>query len=391
MYQLAKRILLLALAFTILLPTIAAADPMTADDQQGLQWPYYSLGGTGTCTPGDDIGDVADLGDNVKTAFVYLTQNGYSAPQSAGLVGNFMYESGPDLNPKALNSIGAYGIAQWLGGRLTNMRSWTRAQGLQSDSLDGQLQFVVHELNTDEGAAKADLLKQKTPNDAAESVFAKYERPGDDTLPDRQRNARTVYTQYASLAGDDGSAINTSSGGSPCAGNQSPDCLSAEGNAKIVCEAKKYEGIFYRWGGGHQGYDAFTAGCPDPSSPPNNHSSGSPSDPTNGGVSGNPSPCATDCSGLVSIAVDTAFNKRFVWTVSSLQSDGANWKSISKADIEPGDVLTKGDYHVEIVDHYGGNGGVTTFGSHETGTKTGYITTNIGDWSGAYRYIGPQE
>ncbi len=387
-----KRIVALALVFSILLPSVVVADPMSLQDQKSLRTPYYkTLGASGTCTPGEDIGDVADLGDNVKTAFVFLAENGYSAPQAAGLVGNFMQESGKDLNPTALNSIGAYGIAQWLGGRLTTMRSWVRAQGMSPDSLDGQIKFVVHELSTTEGAAKADLLKQRDPNSAAKSVFDKYERAGDDTLPDRQQNARTVYAQYASLAGDDGSATETPSGSSPCSGNQSPDCLSASGTAKILCEAKKYEGIFYRWGGGHQGYDAFIAGCPDPSSPPNNQSSGAAADPTNGGVSGNPSPCATDCSGLVSIALDTAFNKKFMWTVSSLQSDGGNWKSISKSEIQPGDVLTKGSYHVEIVDHYGGNGGVTTFGSHETGTKTGYVTTNLGDWSGAYRYIGPQE
>lgn len=392
-----KRIFTLVVLLFFLAPTGVGATPISTQELKGLQWPYFDNSDlSGSCTPADDLGDVADMGSNVKTAYVYLAENGYSPAQAAGLVGNFMAESTYQLDPTIENGIGAYGIAQWLGGRLTAMRSWVRAQGMDPASLEGQLKFVVHELNTTENAAKTDLLTQKTPDDAAESVFAKYERPGDDSLPARQNNARLVYSKYAELSPNDESALpatssSASDGSNPCANSQSPDCLSATGTAKILCEAKKYEGIYYRWGGGHQGYDSFIAGCPNPSSPPNNQPSGSASDPTNGGVSGNPSPCATDCSSLVSIALDTAFNKRFMWTVSTLQSDGGNWKSISKSDIQPGDVLTKGDYHVEIVDHYGGNGGVTTLGSHETGTKTGYITTNLSDWSGAYRYIGPQE
>src|SRR4051812_8516410 len=65
-----------------------------------------SVGGEGT-----GEGSAVDLsGTNVETAFKYFAGNGYTGAQAAGIVGNMMRESGPNINPTALNSIGAYGI-----------------------------------------------------------------------------------------------------------------------------------------------------------------------------------------------------------------------------------------------------------------------------------------
>lgn len=344
--------------------------------------------GTGSCSEDASITTnlKGNLTPNVKTAFAFFVSKSYTAQQSAGIVGNLMQESG--LDPTSTNSIGAHGIAQWLGDRLTAERLWAAAHGEKPDNLLTQLNYVVHELDTSESAAKASLKKQHTVNGATGSIFTYYERAGDDSLPDRQNNAQLVFSKLSGQV--DATSIDTTSSGS-CAGEpggSTVDCSTAKGNENILCQAKAYNGIYYRWGGGHQGYDAFIKGCPDPSNPPNNHPHGAPNDPTNGGLSGNPSPCATDCSSLVSIAVDAAFNQKFMWTVSTLQSS-SQWKKISISDIKPGDVLTRGSYHIEIVDHYMGGSNVFTFGSHETGTRTSLISQPLSSWAAAYRYIGP--
>lgn len=165
------------------------------------------------------------------------------------------------------------------------------------------------------------------------------------------------------------------------AASASPNCASATGDAIILCEAKQYNGIYYESGGGH-GYASFIQNCP-ASALPTAASTSTPS---------NPGPCATDCSGLVSVAVDSAFGQNFSWDVGELEGDKTDWKPIPITSVQPGDVVTVGtDTHVEIVDHYDPSSGILyTFGSHKPGQTTSGIATSPSNWSGAYTYIGPQ-
>lgn len=179
------------------------------------------------------------------------------------------------------------------------------------------------------------------------------------------------------------------SGSSGSSGASCPNASSTTGDAKILCEAQQYNGIWYRYAGGHQGYSAFIAGCPDPSNPPDNHPHGA-AIVAGDDNSGNPSPCATDCSGLVSIATDEAFNQNYMWVVEDYVMQGAGaqyWHEIPIAQAQPGDIVTLYE-HVEIVDHVSGST-IYTFGSHETGTQTGEITSPISYWDKAYRWTGP--
>jgi hypothetical protein len=195
------------------------------------------------------------------------------------------------------------------------------------------------------------------------------------------------YFNSSLLTQDDLADVNASSGSSSGGSTSSPtDCTAVTGNATILCKAEQYNGIYYRSGGGHQGYAAFVAGCPDPANPPDNQPTG---EAGSDGESGNPSPCATDCSGLVSMAVDEAFNQNFNWVVSDIESS-PDWTAIPMQSIQPGDVVTQNATHVEIVDTYNStSGALVTFGSHFTTSATSIITSTLGSWTGAYRYIGP--
>jgi len=91
--------------------------------------------------------------NNVEIAFNYFISKGLSATQAAAIVGNFMQESGPELNPEA-NSGSHYGIAQWdIGGREANLRTFARETNRANkfNTLEVQLEFVWLE-TTGEGA-----------------------------------------------------------------------------------------------------------------------------------------------------------------------------------------------------------------------------------------------
>lgn len=173
---------------------------------------------------------------------------------------------------------------------------------------------------------------------------------------------------------------------SSCPGNSSYNCAAsgtatATDTTKILCEAQKYAGIWYDFGGGHAGRTAYVQGCPNPTTPPDNQPSGGP----NGG---NPSPCALDCSSLVSMAVDDAFGTTFDWTVADIVADHKHWQQINLQQAQPGDVVTVGIEHIEIfVSYDAGSKTIHTFGAHHTGTKVGPSQADQGYYDGVYRYI----
>lgn len=201
-----------------------------------------------------------------------------------------------------------------------------------------------------------------------------------------------------------GASCDNSGGGAPVncnpstpasgsnAGSTSSSSGSAPANtsagATILCIAKKYEGVYYKWGGGHGiSYSAFKKGCPDPTHPPNNQPHGG-----NDAHNGNPSPCGTDCSGLVSMVIDEFSGKNYNWlaSVGDLQSSGV-WKRVDNlTQVQAGDVVLHPE-HIEFVDHYDASKHVmVTFGTRETGTKASTVTRSLGSWSyGAFRYTGP--
>lgn len=102
----------------------------------------------------------------------YFMNKGLSREAAAGLVGNLMRESG--MNPNALNSDrhgGAHGIAQWRGARWANLQ---KMYG-KNPTLDNQLDYVWHELNTTHKKGLQKIMASKTVDDAARNAFGYYE------------------------------------------------------------------------------------------------------------------------------------------------------------------------------------------------------------------------
>lgn len=187
-------------------------------------------------------------------------------------------------------------------------------------------------------------------------------------------------------------ALNATGGGGTTTGAAVSGCAAstqcasgATGDAKILCAAQAWTRIWYAWGGGHQGRTAYVAGCPNPADPPANPPNIAHS--PNVAHDGNPNACAVDCSGLVSMAVDAAFDQTFDWVVADI-TQSPDWKQVPIPQAQPGDVVTVGTEHVEIFVSYDA-GTVHTFGAHETGTQTGTAVAAPGYYDAAYQYIGP--
>jgi hypothetical protein len=104
----------------------------------------------------------------------------------AAIVGNFMVESGDNINPQAYNpndkGESSYGIAQWRGGKYDRVTPLLRFCGISSHvtppnlpPLEQQLDFVWHELHTSEKTAYNKLLVASTIEDATAAIIY-YER-----------------------------------------------------------------------------------------------------------------------------------------------------------------------------------------------------------------------
>lgn len=88
-----------------------------------------------------------------------LKDMGYSDYHAASVLGNIVNESA--FNTQALNSSsGAYGLGQWLGGRLTGLTNYANAKGSSRDNVDIQVNYLVAEI-TGKGDA-ASYATQRT-------------------------------------------------------------------------------------------------------------------------------------------------------------------------------------------------------------------------------------
>ncbi len=145
----------------------------------------------------------------------------------------------------------------------------------------------------------------------------------------------------------------TSSGCTATVAATSADCAQGTqvttGNAAIACDVLKYASIMYSQAG-HKLPSVWHQECP-----------------TIG-----PS-CATDCSGLVSIAVFDVYGLDDIWTTFSMLSDAKqnppqNWEVIQLSQVQPGDVVEPNPDHVEVIESVQGNT-LQDFGAHSENSR----------------------
>lgn len=178
---------------------------------------YYDKDYAGDCVTTNGISlsgnATAEKIFNFFTSTPISTNDGkpLNAIQASAFIGNFMQEAGPDLDTTKTNSIGAFGLAQWLGGRKDALSTLATRQGLQPTDLQAQLAYIKQEIEGGESAAVVDpAFKEGTDLSAITVVIRKkYERPGEAEAMDSKRIefAQGIYEKYKGNA----PAVNSSS------------------------------------------------------------------------------------------------------------------------------------------------------------------------------------
>jgi cell wall-associated NlpC family hydrolase len=146
----------------------------------------------------NEYSDIEDL------AYGFIVEElGYNTAIACGILANIERETFPNFNPFSVNSIGAYGLIQWLGGRKTNLFNYTKSTN--PSALD-QLRFMKYELEGSENKTHRNI--SKLPNTAegayeAGKLFGyHYERfstnPESEEGIKRATLARDTYWAYYS-------------------------------------------------------------------------------------------------------------------------------------------------------------------------------------------------
>lgn len=93
----------------------------------------------------------------------------------------------------------SYGICQWHAGRYTNLKNWCAANGLDYTTLDGQLWYMKHELETSYSAVLSYIRSVANTADGAYNAAyrwcLKFEVPANTEATSQKRGnlARNTY------------------------------------------------------------------------------------------------------------------------------------------------------------------------------------------------------
>ncbi len=137
----------------------------------------------------------------VKAIYEFLINDmGLNSAAACGVLANIEKES--DFNPQLYGDSGSsYGICQWHNGRFENLKKFCNANGYSWKTLEGQLQFLKYELNTNKTDTGKIIDRLDVPNTAEGAYTAGYnwcyyfERPANKAAKSEARgnNAKNVY------------------------------------------------------------------------------------------------------------------------------------------------------------------------------------------------------
>lgn len=162
--------------------------------------------GIGAYLPYQDIVPIENISvsaaSNEETIYSYLTSKlGFNCAAACGVLANIELES--SFNPNlGETGGGGYGLCQWTGSRNTDLKNWCKANGYNYTSIEGQLEFLNHELNS--GYKSFYNTMKNASNDASGAYSVGYGWCMDFERPEYRNK---VHGQYNS------SGVPTDNGG----------------------------------------------------------------------------------------------------------------------------------------------------------------------------------
>lgn len=276
----------------IVIPTMVTSASTTYDTASGT---------SAMCAPGD--GGTAQLsGSGIEEqVWTYLTGQGWSEEQAAGIMGNIKRES--QFNPfMAQGGAGApvttsgWGLVQWTAGRHVEIRDAVKEElgdrfyvsapsfsvmpeGMSQEDIDKmtlfQLEYISNELKGKEKAAGEALKGTSSVAEATRVFEEKYERSGVMAIEERITHAEGYFARFSGTAepsgntGGDGESADLASTCSDAGMGGAPGDLNVSGEmGPVIAAAGETMGFPYVFGGGdgsgagtgHRGADAGETG-----------------------------------------------------------------------------------------------------------------------------------
>lgn len=214
--------------FMLLISAHAPVHAITQEDLKAINLGepvYYGGDGASTCSNID-----SEASSQVPTSFslgeepqerrinlmrALMADYSLSAEQVAGVVGNFMHESGgenlpPDVNEEGGEGppefSGGYGWAQWTGGRQEAFIDFAVENGYmenenQNATDAANYAYLKKELNEGYQVTITELKKQSSPEDAAISFEDTYEKAGQPNMEQRIEYAQQVFEEFDTSSG----------------------------------------------------------------------------------------------------------------------------------------------------------------------------------------------
>ena len=176
---------------------------------------------------------MATGGGTQATIWNFFKSKGFTDGIVAGIMGNLKMES--NFNTSATNpSSGAFGLAQWLGGRKSSLRNYAASSGTSMSDLSTQLNFLWKELN---GSEKRTLNWIKSnPNASASQMAAMFdklfERSEGTHIPQRQSYANQIFSQFSGKSVPTSSVVSSPTTSASDASKREAERLQAIDNAK---------------------------------------------------------------------------------------------------------------------------------------------------------------
>lgn len=130
---------------------------------------------------------LSEVSETAKIIYDFFISKGFTSTQAAAWVGNLYQES--KLDPTVVNSIGAIGIAQWLGSRKIDLLKKPNYLTLQV-----QLDFIWEELQSTEIKAYSIIKATNSLQEAVLAIRKSYERPGEAEANDVRRLSYAIAT-----------------------------------------------------------------------------------------------------------------------------------------------------------------------------------------------------